>query len=346
MRPGSANLASALSSMPRSSSPRAPASLSANAGPNISPSFLLLLSYRSKSTNSFTDPRPANSSCSSSTLRWSPISSSNSAAPASAPMADSVTPPRDPSSPASRGFFLCFCGLPSTRPASRHLSSVRIGREDNRPDDHNRVHRRTSSRLIRSIPFGRLRIPLACQPEEDNSLTAAPRRLLIQPQHIPRRIPETRRNLRGIRSDRLRNLSPVRHRLLKRRRNAIHHDIHRQPHFSHRRPSKHPRPAHLPRRIVKRHTPIAPSSDVPSKHRPIERFRACDILARHLDIAAGLRRLRSPSASSLVLPASNLLSSPWRSNHAKPKSSWFSSPFNSGRRRWLGAKPGRQSKEV
>ena len=92
---------------------------------------------------------------------------------------------RDPSSPASRGFFLCFCGLPSTRPASRHLSSVRIGREDNRPDDHNRVHRRTSSRLIRSIPFGRLRIPLACQPEEDNSLTAAPRRLLTRPNTFP-----------------------------------------------------------------------------------------------------------------------------------------------------------------
>ena len=128
----------------------------------------------------------------------------------------------------------------------------------------------TSSRLIRSIPFGRLRIPLACQPEEDNSLTAAPRRLLIQPQHIPRRIPKPRRNLRGIRSDRWRNLSPVRHHLLKRRRNTIHHDIHQQPHFSHRRPSKHPRPAHLPRRIVKRHTPIAPSSDVPSKHLPIE----------------------------------------------------------------------------
>ena len=69
----------------------------------------------------------------------------------------------------------------------------------------------TSSRLIRSIPFGRLRIPLACQPEEDHSLTAAPRRLLIQPQHIPRRIPKPRRNLRGIRSDRLHNLSPVRH---------------------------------------------------------------------------------------------------------------------------------------
>src|SRR5215831_3475611 len=224
MRPGSANLASALSSIPRSSSPKAPASLSANAGPNISPSFLLLLSYHSKSTNSFTDPRPANSSCSSSTLPWSPISSSNSAAPASAPMADSVTPPPGSVIPGIAGFFLCFCDLPSTRPASRHLSSVPIGREDNRPDDHNRVHRATSSRLIREYSLGRLRIPLACQPEEDNSLTAAPRRLLIQPQHIPRRSPKPRRNLRGIRSDRLRNLSPVRHHLLKRRRNAIHHD--------------------------------------------------------------------------------------------------------------------------
>src|SRR6516164_10384068 len=103
-----------------------------------------------------------------------------------------------------------------------------------------------------------------------NSLGAALRWLLTQPQHIAGRIPKPRRNLRRIPSDRLHNLTPVRYHLLKRRRNAIHHDINQQPHFSHRRPSKHPRPAHLPRRIVKRHTLIAPSSDVPSKHLPIE----------------------------------------------------------------------------
>ena len=157
----------------------------------------------------------------------------------------------------------------------------RIGREDNRPDDHNRGHRRNSSRLIRSIPLRAASHTAGLPPEEDNSLTAAPRRLLIQPQHIPRRIPKPRRNLRGICSDRLHNLSRVRHYILKRRRNVIHHDIHQQPYLSHRRPSKHPRPAHLPRRIVKRHIPIAPSSDVPSKHLPI---RACNIPAWHLDI--------------------------------------------------------------
>src|SRR5215469_10681629 len=144
MRPGSANLASALSSMPRSSSPKAPASLSANAGPNISPSFPLLLSYRSKSTNSFTDLRSANSPCSSSTLPWSPISSSNSAAPASAHMADSVTPPPASVIPGIAGVLSLLLWPAFYSPCESSSSSVRIGREDHRPDDHSRGHRRNS----------------------------------------------------------------------------------------------------------------------------------------------------------------------------------------------------------
>lgn len=94
--------------------------------------------------------------------------------------------------------------------------------------------------------------------------------MLIQPKHIPTRVPKRRRYFRRMRPHSLNNRPAILLHQLHRHLDVIHHNVQRQPIPSEWRPVLYPCSAHFSHAIIKPHTAIPACSHTPSKHTSIK----------------------------------------------------------------------------
>jgi hypothetical protein len=150
----------------------------------------------------------------------------------------------------------------------------------------------SSSRLAAGFvhPAGRYHVIGVLQP-----LAASPA-LLVKPDDVAARVPESRRDLRRVGADRLHDLSSVGGHQLQRGRYAIHHHVHQQAGCRSGRPSQNPRPAHLADAIVKCGVTVAALPYIPAEDAPVK-------LRRRRRMASAGRALEGLRAAAAIAHA-------------------------------------------
>src|SRR2546429_2442423 len=108
--------------------------------------------------------------------------------------------------------------------------------------------------------------------------------LLIQAQHISRRVTESGSNLGSVTSYRLHDLSAVCNDRVDRRRDAIDHDVDQQADLDHRFPAEHPSATHFAHRIIKRNCAVAACPGIPTEDLFVEVGGSLNIARRHFQV--------------------------------------------------------------
>src|SRR5580692_5934469 len=109
--------------------------------------------------------------------------------------------------------------------------------------------------------------------------------VLVDAQHISRRIAKFRGDLGRIRPDGLHDLASVLDDQLYGGCCVVHHDVDHQPGRGLRRAAKHPDAAHFAHSIIKRRVTVVVLADLPAEDTFIEVSRYGDVRSRNFDVA-------------------------------------------------------------